>query len=55
MPGLWGVRRSGRARGGRNRALPMFGAHGAEPEVLGAWLGAFVELLQKLAAEDSVS
>jgi hypothetical protein len=29
----------------------MLGAHGAEPEVLGA----FVELLQKLAAEDSVS
>ena len=53
MPGLWGVRRSGRARGGRNCALPMLGAHGAE--VLGAWLGAFVELLQKLAAEDSVS
>ena len=46
---MWGVRRSGRARGGRNRALPMLGAHGAEV------LGAFVELLQKLAAEDSVS
>ena len=48
MPGLWGVRRSGRARGGRNRALPMLGAHmGHGTEVLGA----FVELLQKLASE----